>query len=124
LSAQTALSTTEVDWFNNSSTLLRDLNGVALTQGTANLNSDGALVQLGYFSAGTSANNFAGTWIPITGSSATGRTSVGDSGDLSGAGAGTLAFTTVFHFNTSTPIVFEAQGAGEYPTTSAVTISS
>jgi hypothetical protein len=121
---QTPLSTTEVDWFNDSTTLLRDFNGALLTQGSANLNSDGDLVQLGYYAGATAANNFTGTWTPITGATSVGKTAIGDSFDLSGAGAGVLAFTTVFHFGTSTPIVFEAQGAGEYTTQSAVSISS
>ncbi len=127
LFSQTAASTTEVDWFNNSSTLLKDMNGVALSQGTANVNTDGRLVQLGYFD-GSTGLGFTGNWVPLTGATfaqlptSPARTSIGDSEGLTGAGDGRIAFTTVFHFNTNTPVVFEGQ-AGEYPTLSSVTIT-
>lgn len=108
LFSQTALSTTEVDWFNSANSLLRDMNGVALSQGAANANTDGTLVQLGYFTGSTGVG-FTGDWVPITGATFAqlpafpSRTSIGDSESLTGAGDGRLAFTTVFHFNTNTP---------------------
>ncbi len=122
----TPLSTTSVDWFNSATTLLRDLNGVALTQGTANVNTDGDLVQLGYFSAGTAANNFAGNWIPLTGSGATLHTSIGDSPDLSGLGAGRIGFSTTFTFGTNQVKVYDAGNfdTGAYATQSSISITS
>jgi hypothetical protein len=122
LFSQTPLSTTEVDWFNSGNSLLLDMNGVALSQGVAAVNSDGRLVQLGYFTGSTGVG-FTGDWVPITGASTVARTSIGDSEGLTGAGDGRIGFTTVFHFNTNTPVVFEGQ-TGEYTTLSAVTINS
>lgn len=117
--------TTSVDWFNNASTLLRDGAGIALTQGTT-ANTDGALVQLGYFSAGTSASNFAGTWIPITGFGPTLHTSIGDSSDLSGSGAGVIAFNTFFTAGSSAVQVYDlsAGDTGQYFTQSSITITN
>lgn len=126
LFSQTDQSVTEVDWFNSANSLLRDMNGVALSQGAANLNTDGELVQLGYFTGSTGVG-FTGDWVPITGATfaqlptSPARTSIGDSEGLTGAGDGRIGFTTVFHFNTNTPVVFEGQ-TGEYTTLSAVTI--
>src|ERR1700730_9937903 len=37
-----------------------------LTGGTS-ADGDGAVIQLGYYSAATTMNNFAGTWVPLTG---------------------------------------------------------
>src|SRR3954449_13537316 len=125
LYSQTALSTTEVDWFNSANSLLRDMNGVALSQGVATVNTDGRLVQLGYFNGSTGVS-FTGDWIPLTGAPTAVPgllpTTLGDSEGLTGAGDGRIAFTTVFHFNTNTPVVFEGQ-PGEYPTQSSVTIT-
>ena len=123
--SQTA--TTEVDFFNGPASLLRDQAGNPLGQGTANLNSDGMLIQLGYFSMGTAAANFAGTWIPITGFGTTlPRTSIGDSADLSGAGNGVLAFTTVFRSTSNLVQVFDpgAGDVGTYTSQSSITITS
>ena len=123
--SQTA--TTEVDFFNGAATLLRDQNGIALTQGTAAINNDGALIQLGYFSMGTTASNFAGTWIPITGFGTTlPRTTIGDSSDNTGAGDGRLAFTTVFRDTSNLVQVFDpgAGDTGTYVSQSSITITT
>src|SRR6202030_3313366 len=100
-------------------------SGVALTQGTANVNTDGDLIQLGYFSAGTAGNNFAGTWTPLTGAGGL-NTSIGDSPDLSGLGNGRIGFTTTFHFSSSQVDVYDAAAPdpGHYLTQSSITISS
>jgi hypothetical protein len=118
---------TQVDWFNNAATLFRDAGGTALTQGNASLNSDGALIQLGYFSAGTAANNFAGNWIPITGfGAASPRTAIGDSPDLSGAGDGRIGFSTVFRNTSNLVQVFDPTlgDTGAYITQSSITITT
>jgi hypothetical protein len=125
LFSQTAASTTEVDWFNSANSLLRDMNAVALSQGVAAVNTDGTLVQLGYFN-GSTGLSFTGDWVPLTGAATAVPgllpTTIGDSEGLTGAGNGRIAFTTVFHFNTNTPVVFEGQ-PGEYTTFSSVTIT-
>lgn len=122
----TQTEVTQVDWFNNASTLFRNGAGVALSQGVASANSDGMLVQLGYFSAATTANNFAGTWIPITGFGAAPRTTIGDSPDLSGAGDGRIGFSTVFRNTSNAVQVFEpALGdTGSYFSQSSITITT
>ena len=65
---------------------LKDMSGSVLTAGTAAA-GDGAILQLGYYSAATAANPFAGTWIVMAGSD-----TIGDkSGDLS-AGKFSLSY--------------------------------
>ena len=72
-----------------------------LTAGNTATTGDGAVLQLGYFSTATTANNFSGTFIPLSGqtslNTAYSNTSIGDNA-ASGAGAGqfvlSLSFTT------------------------------
>lgn len=127
--------TTTVNWDNFSGTpsnqdalLFRDSSGVALTQGVATSNTDGALIQLGYFSGGTTANNFAGTWIPITGFGPTLHTSIGDSPDLSGGGLGIIFFNTFFSLNTNDVQVYSpfppTPDPGAYITQSSIQITN
>jgi hypothetical protein len=86
----------------------------ALLSGGTTADGDGAVIQLGYFSGATVGNNFAGTWIPLTGdgSANTGgaisgtnpllsfnKTSIGDPN--SSEGNGTFALTV--NFDTANP---------------------
>lgn len=65
---------------------LKDMSGNLLTAGTASA-GDGAILQLGYYSAATAADPFAGAWIVMAGSD-----TIGDkSGDLS-AGKFSLSY--------------------------------
>ena len=91
-----AQSSTTVDWSNSASTLLRDSAGAALTQGSATVNSDGRLVELGYFTTATTADKFSGSWIPLTSAGSLPRTAIGDSFNLTGAGDGVIQFNTFF----------------------------
>lgn len=51
---------------------IRDRNGVSLTAGGGTVPYDGAIIQLGYFSgANSNDNNFAGTFIPLSGEGST-----------------------------------------------------
>jgi hypothetical protein len=113
-----------INWNNDANSLLRNSSNAALFQGAAGTNNDGALIQLGYFSSGTSANNFLGTWIPLTGATAVGRTTIGDSADLTGAGAGIFQFNTFFATGTSNVDVY-ANGldSGYYQTHSSISIA-
>lgn len=112
------------------SLLLRDEAGIALSQGMANVNTDGALIQLGYYSMATAGNNFLGDWIPITGFNSTlgTRTSIGDSADLAGSGNGRISFGATFSSGTNQVRVytFDPDGfnsdPGTYETQSQVTI--
>ena len=140
-----AQDTTTVNWSNfsaNASTqnsiLFRDAGGTALSQGVAANNTDGMLVQLGYYSAATAANNFAGTWIPITGATSASlptqpaRTSIGDAfnnngGGGSGSGNGVIDFQTFFALGVGAdnqPFVYDPSFTGSYQTLSSVTISN
>src|ERR1700736_2279057 len=113
-----------VNWNNDSSTLLRNAAGTALSQGSAGTNNDGTLIQLGYFSTGTTSSNFSGTWIPITGVTSIGKTTIGDSADLSGAGNGIFQFNTFFATGTSNVDVYvNGFDSGYYQTHSSATIT-
>ncbi len=102
--------TTQVTFDSGSQTVF-SLNGVTpLTAGVGSVNGDGAVLQLGYYSAATAANNFLGTWVPLTGegSANTGgstdsaggttfnHTSIGDAVNDGGAGAGQFALSLKF----------------------------
>jgi PEP-CTERM motif len=124
---------TTVNWSNFSfdsatqnAVLFRDSSGNPLSQGTGNVNTDGSLVQLGYYDAGTVANPFAGNWIPLTGFGPTLHTSVGDSGSnptSGGSGAGIIDFVTVFNLGTSSAVVYPGD-SGTYATQSSISITS
>lgn len=125
LSGVAFAQTTTVNWFNNSGTLLLDINGVALSQGAANTNTDGMLIQLGYFSTGTTASNFSGNWVALTGATSVGETTIGDSNNLTGLGNGVFGFNTFFTLGSSAVNVYDPGiDQGWYVTTSSVPISS
>lgn len=123
---------TTVVWTNFSSDgptqeslLLRDFGGAPLSQGAAGVNSDGRLVQLGYFSMGTITNNFLGTFIPITGFLAATRTSVGDSAGLGGSGAGVISFSSFYALNTTDVQIYSAgDDPGAYTSQSSISITT
>ncbi len=124
------LSTTRIDWNNGSAAqsqfFFRDQNGVLLPEGPDATNSDGALVQLGYFSAASSANNFTGTWMPLTGFGPAGRTTIGDSANPTGRGDGRIGFNTTFHWGTTNGDVYDpatAEPGKAYITQSSVQFS-
>lgn len=130
--------TTTVNWGNfssnsgtQSSILFRDAAGNPLSQGVSNTNSDGTLVQLGYYSGAVDGNNnFTGNWTPITGfGSALPRTAIGDAfnnngGGGNGSGAGVIDFTTFFISGEDQPFVYDPQFSGSYQTQSSVVITN
>jgi len=123
----TPASTTRVDWQNGnpgqSAFFFRDAAGMLLSQGTTS-NNDGMLVQLGYFSDATAANNFAGAWTPLTGFGGAPRTTIGDNVAQTGRGDGRIGFSTTFRFGTNQGQVFDPMaGNGSYVTEGAVTYS-
>ncbi len=116
-----------VNWNNDSGTKLFNLDGTTpLSQGNATSNNDGVLIQLGYFAGANPAiNNFLGTWTPLTGATAIGRTTIGDSADLSGAGAGIFQFNTFFNTGSNNVDVYiSGLDDGAYTTHSLNTITS
>ena len=132
LLAAAAAQTTTVDWTNFSSDattqnaiLFRDAGGTPLSQGAANQNTDGFLVQLGYFSMGTTGSNFGGVWIPLTGALNTGRTAIGDNPALTGSGDGVITFNTFFRPSTNAVDVYDPDfDPGYYVTQSAIMITN
>ena len=104
-----AMIVVNLDSGNNGNPALFDQNVLlqnALSGGT-NAEGNGCVLQLGYYSQATVANNFLGTWIPLTGegSANTGgnisgsspgetynKTSIGDV-NVNGAGNGTFALS-------------------------------
>lgn len=86
--------------FDSGSQSLYNLNGsTLLTGGSPSIDGDGAVLQLGYFSAATSSQPFNGNWIALTGeggaNSAFANTTVGNSFEA-GAGNGTFAMSLTF----------------------------
>lgn len=79
-----AQKTLTVGWEGSGERVLLDSIGLPLSKGTS-ADSDGCVLQLGYYSAGTAENPFAGVFIPLTGESAANSrfrsTSIGDSGN-------------------------------------------
>jgi hypothetical protein len=122
-SAQTAASTTSVDWFNDSTTLLKDQFGTALSAGAAGQNN-GDLIQLGYYDGATALDPFLGNWVPLTGAGPA-VTTIGDSSNgTPDLGPGLFDFsTTTFHWMSSSVDIYDpAFAAAPYTTTSSVAI--
>ena len=132
LLSSAAGQTTTVDWTNFSSDattqnaiLFRDAGGTPLSEGSPTQNTDGFLVQLGYFSMGTTGSNFSGVWIPLTGALNTGRTAIGDNPALIGSGDGVITFNTFFRPGTNAVDVYDPDfDAGYYVTQSSIMISN
>lgn len=116
IQALTAQDTTRVifDSGPTSGAQIFDNNNVVLTPGT-NADGNGAVLQLGYYSGATTANNFAGSWVALSGegslntaivpgsSPAIGynQTSIGDI-FANGPGAGQFAITLDFVLGSAT----------------------
>lgn len=111
LSARGGVLTTTVNVSNfDESGNYRFLNadGTPLSAGAAHVNRDGARVELGYFSAATTENPFAGEWRPLTAGA-----TIGDSFDLAGLEAGWIAFS--FFFDESSIVqVYDGGDPGAY----------
>jgi hypothetical protein len=88
---------------SNSPYLLKDSNELPLSSGIRG-NGDGDLVELGYFSDGTSANPFSGEWTPLTQ-----QTHVGDSSSGYGFNHGMFIFTTNFFQNLNQAVVYPTE---------------
>jgi V8-like Glu-specific endopeptidase len=56
--------------------MMKKMDGTPITAGKV-YNGDGALVTLGYFDQGSTANPFAGNWIPLTTGTKFGDSSTG-----------------------------------------------
>lgn len=95
LSGAWAQNLVQVAFQNTETTLLKDKAGAPLTKGAA-ADGDGALLQLGFYTNGSAANPFAGSFVPLTGfgaqDAAFRTTSIGDSG-----GGADGRFSLVFH---------------------------
>ena len=117
-----------VNWSNTAGTTLRDSAGNPLSPGVATLNTDGALVQLGYFSMASAANNFLGTWVPLTGFGLAPNTTVGDTSNLNPTAAdrsGRISFNTFFTIGSNIVQVYDPiLQAGAYVDQSSRTIDS
>lgn len=106
-----------INWSSDFTEFYNNL-GQPLTQGLPNLNQDGAVVQLGYFTEATAQNLFAGDWIPLTL-----RTSIGDSQDLKGFGNGYFSFTSYFVKDSQYVQTYPANTIGTYQTQASARIN-
>jgi len=88
-----------VNFDSGSQTLTASDGATPLSGGNPNIDGDGDVLQLGYFTSGTSTAPFAGTWVALTGkggaNSAFSTTSIGDF-TSQGAGDGTYAMSLTF----------------------------
>lgn len=125
LASTARADTLTVNWNNDSNTKITDSDGTTpLSQGAAGTNSDGDLIQLGFYDAGTSADPFLGNWVPLTGAGPS-LTTIGDSADLSGAGAGIFQFNTFFATGTNSVDVYvNGFDNGFYTTLAGITVTS
>jgi hypothetical protein len=127
-------TTTTVTISNGATTLLQDFSGNPLPQGAGATNSDGSLIQLGYYQSGSTAANFGtvgGTdWVSLTSASPSvgPNTTIGDTFNKAagGAGAGTLSFTQIiFVVEDGTSVdVYDPGDSGHYITLSMVNPST
>lgn len=106
--------TTTID---GSAELLKDEDGNPLSAGVRG-NGDGDLVELGYFSNGTTVDPFLGEWIPLTR-----KTHVGDSSSGYGFNDGMFVFTTNFLKNRDYVVVYPTEPK-EFEESPGFTISS
>ena len=80
-SGQMRGASVRVDWSNGPGAELLDFAGIPLPSGDPGM-SDGAILELGYYTLGTTPNPFAGTWIPLSGPNGppAGTSTIGDKG--------------------------------------------
>jgi hypothetical protein len=64
------------DTMDGAEVMMKKMDGTPITAGKV-YNGDGALVTLGYFDQGSTANPFAGNWIPLTTGTKFGDSSTG-----------------------------------------------
>ena len=101
-------ATTQVDIsFNSGSVNVYNSNGSTLLSGGSTADGNGAVLELGYYSSGTTLNPFAGTFVALTGAESSNtatvpgsselmnQTSIGDN-NINGAGDGTFAIGVSF----------------------------
>ena len=112
LTASYGAAITQVAFDSGGVVFMKNLNGVTQLTGGSAADGNGAVIQLGYFSAattGTSLGNFLGVWTPLTGegSANTGGSIAGSSpagetfnktsmGDVGNAGDGDFGITVQF----------------------------
>lgn len=58
---------------------LKDISGTLLSRGVVNVNGDGAVLQIGYYTLATPLDPFQGQWVAMTGPGTPYLTSIGDS---------------------------------------------
>jgi len=85
--------------------MMKKMDGTPITAGKV-YNGDGALVTLGYFDQGSTANPFAGNWIPLT----TG-TKFGDSSTGYGYPDGHFFATSIFSRNSDVVEIYPSEPA-------------
>lgn len=105
----------QVQW-SSGDVVLKDLSGEKLDPGQVDINQDGDLVQLGYFTDSSPENLFNGEWNVLTS-----NTRIGDSSTLSNQSAGLFQFSTLFEVGTNTVEVFP-DWPGGYVTSSEIVI--
>ncbi len=77
-------ATTNVGLFNSVGSELLGNTGIPLSAGIQNIDGDGAILQVGYYTLATTINPFLGEWVAMTGPGTSYVTTVGDGGRLAG----------------------------------------
>lgn len=73
-------ATTNVGFLVTAGAELKNNIGGSLARGIPNVNGDGAVLQVGYYTMATPLNPFLGDWVAMTGPGTPYPTSIGDSG--------------------------------------------
>ena len=105
--------------FGTDGLTLNDNLGNPLSVGTAAF-GDGMAVQIGYYDAATTGNNFAGNWVPMTGQNAVNSaylvTTIGDDSGLGGGAAGEF-------YSGSLDFIVGDATRGSFPSSTSIPLS-
>ena len=77
-------ATTNVGLLNIVGSELLGFTGIPLSAGIQNIDGDGAILQIGYYTLATTQNPFLGEWVAMTGTGTSYVTTVGDGGRSAG----------------------------------------
>ena len=90
----------QIQWTSGDA-VLKTINGDPLAPGLTDVNGDGAIIELGYFTQATPSNLFSGEWVSLTHG-----TTIGDSSTLNDIAPGSFQFSSLFEVGSDTVRIF------------------